>query len=351
MATEVAPPRTDSVDTQRMRATMSRVLAAWTNSAQPIEQFHTGIPNGTLPDAERLELQRKAIVGVLKQTGLGSTSNEHTVIEFGAGDGKLSRAIFQNGIGKHFVLVDKSQQRLDRTQRASNGTDEFEPTQLCADVGTLRPDELRAVAQKGPATDGCIALSNHMCGAALDQAVVCSLAAWDPRGQADAASGAATPAQALCGMVAVTCCHHVCTRDTFLGMRFLREVGLEADFELIRQWSRMAPRRERAATSRPKVVETAQRLGITPDEAAELGSRCRQLMDTGRARFLEQQGFKVSLVHHVPFTLTADHVALVAVNVSGMDGASEQESCTSSLAEQMAQMCEPGSEQEQGPVQ
>jgi hypothetical protein len=75
----------------------------------------------------------------------------------------------------------------------------------------------------------------------------------------------------------------------------------------------MAPRRERAADSRPRVLDTARLLGLSPADAAELGARCRCLLDSARARFLGRRGFKVGLVSHVPFAHTADNVMLLCV--------------------------------------
>ena len=104
----------------------------------------------------------------------------------------------------------------------------------------------------------------------------------------------------------------MCSADSFLGHAALRDAGLSgADFDMVCKWSRMAPRRERPADSRPRVVETASQLGISPDEATDLGMKCRQLMDSGRARYLESQGFSVALVHHVGREFTADNVMLL----------------------------------------
>ena len=286
---------------------MRRILAAHAAHALPVESKNTlATPTTPIADSERLERQRLAIAGVLKRSGLAGPST--TFVEFGAGDGSLSRTLWAGGLGSSFVLIDKNQAKVSRTTAAVAGShaDGFRPTVCCADVGALRADELRCAVSAGE----CVALSNHLCGCALDQALFCSLRAWVD-GKAE---GAAAPSCALGGIVAVTCCHHACTRETYLGADFLRAAGLgAADFDLLRKWSRMAPRRERPAATRPRVVEVAKALGVSASEAAELGTRCRVLLDTGRAHYLQEQGFDVSLVQHVPFALTADHVMLVAV--------------------------------------
>ena len=262
-------------------------------------------------DDTRLELQRAAIIREIA-TGLdsgssgggssgsgssgsgsgGSGSYGRTIVEFGAGNGALSRELYRTGVAQRCVLVDKNQKRLER------GDDQFQ--RLCLDVSEMTPEQLRQLV-----SDECIVLSNHMCGSALDVSVRCATDTWR--------SHDAPPAARLSGVVAVTCCHHACTWFTYLGREYLESEGLgAADFETIRRWSRMAPRRDKPATVRPRVMEAAASLGITADEAAALGSRCRQLLDTGRAHYLQRCGFDVELVQHVSFALTADNVMILA---------------------------------------
>ena len=285
-----------------LQATVQRVLAAHASHALPIQQLHASSMPTNLPDAERLQRQRIAIAGIIKRFGLAG----NTVIEFGAGDGALSRTLWSTGAALSFVLVDKSKKRMEHAPTP----DGFDPAQLCVDVDVLDPATLRTAVdgcRDGTAlTRDCVLLSNHLCGAALDSSIRCALSAWQSETQPGDSS------DALAGVVAVTCCHHACAFGSFLGREYLAEAGLSAaDFEAICRWSRLAPRRERPASSRPRVVEMAQQLGCTPDEAAELGMRCRHLMDSCRARYLAAHGFDVSLVHHVGVELTGDNVMIL----------------------------------------
>ena len=120
-------------------------------------------------------------------------------------------------------------------------------------------------------------------------------------------------------MLAVTCCHDGCARESYLGRTFLEECGLgsEADFDMLRRWSRLAPRRNAPSAGRERVIREAARLGISCDAAAELGLRCRQLLDSGRALYLERLGFEVALVRHVDFRVTADNVMIQARQAKG----------------------------------
>ena len=60
-------------------------------------------------------------------------------------------------------------------------------------------------------------------------------------------------------------------------------------------------------------MREARRLGVAPAEAAQLGLRCRRLMDSARLLHLRGHGFDVALVEHVDFRVTADNVMLSAV--------------------------------------
>ena len=166
---------------QLMRDTMERINLAHEQHAKPVHNMMPAdVPSGTLPDEERLKRQRAAIASVLHESGIAGSKHSRTVVEFGAGDGELSRALFKHGIGAHFVLIDKSRSRLERHK----DKDGFAPVHLCADVGSLRPEELRYAAATGYGKDRpCVAVSNHMCGAALDQAVCCALDTWNQQQQ------------------------------------------------------------------------------------------------------------------------------------------------------------------------
>jgi hypothetical protein len=290
------------------RRACRRLLAAHAAHALPIHQLYSG-PFGKLSDEERLEAQRHAIADALRRSGLADAAHM-TIVEFGAGDGALSRTLSARGIASKFLLIDKNKRRIGR---ALEGT-EAAMQQLCADIGILEPETLRAAAPD----DTVVVVCNHLCGGALDDAIRCALAAWDSPREGGIGGGGSSDAfggSQLAGVVSVTCCHHNCSCTTLLGsQQFLRDVcGLtDGELELARDWSRMAPRREKPAESRPRLVDMAQQLCISPDDAADLGMRCRVLLDSARALHLQQRGFSVALVHHVPNTLTADNLMILA---------------------------------------
>jgi len=170
---------------------------------------------------------------------------------------------------------------------------------VCADVTVMGSEFLRNTVPVGT----CVGLANHLCGDALDCAIRATVEAW-PGGE----NGT------LSAFLAATCCHHKISWDKFIGRSQFVAWGFGRDhFEQVRRWSRLAPRRSRESSTRARVVEEAELLGISPAEAASLGVSCRILLDRARMNFLAKIGFETRLLHHVPFDATADNVLLVAV--------------------------------------
>ena len=91
---------------------MRRVLAAHAAHALPVNTLYAEVPADPLPDNERLQRQRAAIADIVKRSGLAGS--DKTVVEFGAGDGSLSRTLCREGVAGSFVLIDRSKQRMNR---------------------------------------------------------------------------------------------------------------------------------------------------------------------------------------------------------------------------------------------
>lgn len=211
--------------------THHRVVAAL-DHAMAITDKAASVRGDRLSDEMRLALQREAILREMVEADL-TTSHAHdapaseqrgsrTVVELGAGDGALSRELRRAGAVERCILVDRN---LNRLERYKGGPSSDAEQRLCIDVAELQPEALRQAVPQG-----CIILSNHMCGAALDMGIHCALRAWKDES-----------ASSLCGIIVVPCCHHECNWFTYLGREFLEECGLTvADFEIVRKWSRLA---------------------------------------------------------------------------------------------------------------
>jgi hypothetical protein len=307
-----------AVEVARLLELKERV-ASLTVPLPPALQTFTGPPS----DADRHGMQREAIIQELRLLSLlpsdaGSSCDgvEH-FIEFGAGSGALSYAVWLASRGAfHSILVDQRQSltlnlsgaqaelplpagEIERLTPPGPALPRWEPHCACADVTAMEVDYLRQAARGG----NCVGLANHLCGDALDCAMRAAVLAWpgDDHGR-------------LAAFVAATCCHHKIRWELFAGRRQFEAWGLTRDhFKAVRQWSRLAPRRNRESGTRGRVQAEARRLGVSPSEAAALGLSCRLLLDRARLQFLAECGFETALRHHVPFEATADNILMVAV--------------------------------------
>ena len=158
----------------------------------------------------------------------------------GAGSGRL-RAVHAAAGGGACVLI-------DRKERSGAGGEGFE--RLCVDVASLTADDIVRATRGGTLTaGGCVVVSNHLCGAALDVALRRAVEAWhlpDPA------------ARRLVGVLAATCCHDQCTWETYAGRVVFGAWGLgDLEFGLACRWSRLAPRRGKDDATRERVVQEA----------------------------------------------------------------------------------------------
>ena len=307
--------RADDGDARRHhRAFVDRLLSLHAEAALPIGPGPAATPGGPSSDAERYAKQYSAISDAVRRVVPRGGS---PVVEFGAGDGALSHALWSDRVASEFVLIDRRSQRpkAGAGRGGAAGSGGFCPEYLCVDVDALKPEALR-LKTRGRRS---IVLSNHMCGCALDTALRCAMAAFEPTA---AGGGGGAGGGGLAGVVAVSCCHHKCTWESYLGREYFHELGLgQPEFDLVRRWTRAAPRRNKPSATRERVVQLASELGISCDGAAELGRMCRQLLDTGRARALEACGYAVQLYQHVHFSMTADNVMLLATPRGADDAA------------------------------
>mmetsp|Transcript_5322 Transcript_5322/g.11557 ORF Transcript_5322/g.11557 Transcript_5322/m.11557 type:complete len:385 (+) Transcript_5322:254-1408(+) len=339
----------------------------------PVAPCHAPVDDSEfscMSDGQRRAVQFQEIAHQVKQAGLFTPGV--ALVEFGAGKGQLGRCLVKaSGGGVHYVSVDH---RKQCEPLHAGEADKVTVEHMCADICTLTPDDF-AHASSGCAS--VVVVSNHLCGHVLDVALRGSVNAWATRGTAaynealdavartehdlrslgqhdvplaPAASPASPefgafpassslhpafpasfpapfPASAdipavdctasgsrLAGVFAVTCCHHLCSWETFVGRDIFSSWGLSRrDFERVRSWSRMAPKRVVRESPRRNVAKTAARLRISYDECEALGQRCRRLIDTARALYLRRAGLEVKLVHHVPVAATGDNCMLKAV--------------------------------------
>ncbi|KAL1426808.1 hypothetical protein MTO96_017950 [Rhipicephalus appendiculatus] len=125
------------------------------------------------------------------------------------------------------------------------------------------------------------------------------------------------------GVLMATCCHHRCRWDSFVGRPLLEEWGLaRQDFELLTSmagWATCAARAPQAGAHQecPEALSNAGALnrylcmGLSVERRAEVGRRCKLLLDTARARYLSAR-LDSRLVYFITPDVTPENVAILA---------------------------------------
>jgi len=189
-------------------------------------------------------------------------------------------------------------------------------------------------------------MAKHLCGCATDYALRSIVAS----GAADADGAAAQPVSggggaSMSAVVIATCCHHKCTWSSYVNRPFLEALGVgEEDFALLTLLSSWATEandvgEERGAnavepeggafagpqgdeddegehleTQHPQAAQLG--LGLSRAERKSVGRMCKQLIDTGRLRFLEANGYAGRLQAYVGEDVSPENVLLIAKAVA-----------------------------------
>ena len=121
----------------------------------------------------------------------------------------------------------------------------------------------------------------------------------------------------MCGMALATCCHHRCIWDDYVNQDFFTSAGFShKDFEMIRRtasWGTSCCLGGAKAASSVIVVEKEQRREkISIEEKADIGLRCKMVLDIGRLLYLQSAGFECEMVRYVDGTLSPENRLLTA---------------------------------------
>lgn len=171
-------------------------------------------------------LQECSILGNLRRMrAFDSTEDDTTVaIEVGAGTGRLSERLQRVTDNKMIhVMIDRQDftpaQCRDGKMR-KRAKDASSVKRIVGDIAHFDLNQYCADGHKS------LCMSKHLCGPACDLAIACL--------------EGVTPKSNLPPFAFATCCHYLCTFDTFAGKDYWLELGLnEEDFEVavaVSQW-------------------------------------------------------------------------------------------------------------------
>lgn len=206
----------------------------------------------------------------------GMAEGDPVWIEFGAGTARLSHHL-QRAMGgrSDHVLLERVRFRgrslHDKAMAAAAAAAGRSVRRVEADIRDASVDDL--VTGDRPAA----IIGKHLCGPATDLTLAC------------AAAGAGR-----CHVAVATCCHHLTSAGGYVNSPFLRAAGLSADDE----------RDVASLTAWATVAGGGWRRGV--------GLDCRDLLDVGRARWLEERGYRCRLVRYT--RETCENTLLLAVD-------------------------------------
>ena len=154
-----------------------------------------------------------------------------------------------------------------------------------------------------------MAVSKHLCGVATDLTLRCLHNASGAGGGGGAAPPGAAAPQAepprpvqVGGIAIALCCHHCMNWTDFVGRDFFAQAGLDAQaFEAIR-------------TATSWCTESAgAKAGLSAEERALCGRRCKRLLDAGRLWWLrEVAGMAAELVEYCEPQTSLENALLLA---------------------------------------
>ena len=188
-------------------------------------------------------LQESSILGHLRRIGAFGNVNDdelshqqqkqHIAIEFGAGTGRLSERLQRcTKQGMRHILIDRqefaqNQCRDGAVRNRSADNSESSVERITGDIADFHLGEYCTNIADGSngnssesATCNCFCISKHLCGPACDLAI-------------SALGGDDVPSHSRPPFAFATCCHYLCTWESFAGNEYWLRLGLtEEDFEV-----------------------------------------------------------------------------------------------------------------------
>lgn len=241
-------------------------------------------------------VQSASLLGIIEHEGF--LQNETAFVEFGAGKGQV--AFWLATILQQSALTNTKVLLVDRASHRHKKDNKIEDRELIqrvrADIADLVLNKLELGAIRS-----VVGVGKHLCGGATDLALRCLI-------HANRQSR---------GFVFALCCHHRCDWATYTGKRFLLEAGLgRRDFELMVRMVSWAVCGTGTSRERRKDVVggddgTAVKYGLTRAQREDIGRKCKRVLDAGRIRYLERNGFEAGLKFYAASEVTLENVCMI----------------------------------------
>ncbi|KAG3035295.1 hypothetical protein PC121_g852 [Phytophthora cactorum] len=256
--------------------------------------------------------QQASIIGHMEKMKLLEDPNA-AFVELGAGRGMLSLALAQMYPDCLYVLIDRAHTRgkADRfiggDGKGDEATKESSSTlRAKIDIRHLNFAGMQEILDKP-----VVCMSKHLCGVATDlslRAIAQTLP--EPNSDKDIPSEGTTASvsSSFQGLAIALCCHHVCAWEDYVNPEFFQSQGFKPEeFELLTSmtsWTTCGMGLEGDAVQHI--------LGISKDDRAVLGRKCKRIIDAGRAAYLAQLQLKTRLVHYCDTKDSLENCLLIA---------------------------------------
>ncbi|KAK9432635.1 methyltransferase TRM13-domain-containing protein [Lipomyces doorenjongii] len=305
-------------------------------------------------------IQQGSLISTLRNLGL--LLGENCFVEFGAGRGELSRYLNQALLHKYneelkytpsFLLIDRSGRRMKLDSKIIKDSEDLGSkhpiTPIVHRIKTdikdldLRKEENNQLQRRSDGKGGIVAISKHLCGAATDLTIQCLLNYRTYRNDSDDSM------MDLVGIMIALCCRHQCSYSSY-PLEYLAKYGKvdHRGFEILCKMSSWAvcgrrPQHRGASDSHKMMFDVTGERGDSGDvgygakhvdssndhnqddqthlsrlpisRREEIGFKVRSILDYGRVRYLEDNGFQVELIRYVDRAISSENVCLLALPV------------------------------------
>ncbi|EGG16524.1 hypothetical protein DFA_09068 [Cavenderia fasciculata] len=239
--------------------------------------------------------QESCILSIIEREGL--LKKDSIFLEFGAGSGKLGYHVF-SALEKEsgHIMIDrqkfKSLKSKDLAIKNEKSCTYFERCLI-----DIRHFDLKSIPILSNNTQNYTIISKHLCGCATDFTLKCI---YNTKKERDL--------DGFKGIAIATCCHHLCTWDSYINQSFIKDViGLsEQEFNTlvsITSWATLNKKKkkeeeeeeeeeEKMKENMENVVTTTKIDGVNYDlvfskeRKEELGYKAKRILDHGRLLFI-----------------------------------------------------------------
>lgn len=212
-------------------------------------------------------------------------SQEYLYIEMGAGKGNLSLTLYNTIKGGEYLLIDRANVRHKADTQLRKNNLKFDRIRM--DIKDLYLDKCPLVEN-----NNIIIISKHLCGVATDLTLHSIINSKEVLNKTK------------CIEIAL-CCHHKCLWKDYVNQDYIKNIlkfTIEEFYHLLRlsSWTLLDDKNKTDSSD------------LDLNEKREIGRKIKRLIDLGRIKYLESNGFKCKLQHYCEISTSPENCMLLA---------------------------------------